>query len=187
MTKQFWWTSCKLGNKVSQRMTKYCTNIGEECSRKLQRFTNIYKSIIIYANNEYSTTLFIWANESFHHFIETILEQKYLCNTPKAKLSYETVQYSYVTQNWIQFSWSTVTVFCSLSNHIFQVSKNIFSYENESHNVEESSNGILEKYSGSPLFLSWIYQQQITDKIDKVELWSTKQVSSRPSCKDFNE
>ena len=94
MTKQFWWTRYKLGNKVSQRMTKYCTNIGEECSRKLQRFTNIYKSIIIYANNEYSTTLFIWANESFHHFIEINLEQKYLCNTPKAKLSYEAVQLS---------------------------------------------------------------------------------------------
>ena len=62
MTKQFWWTRYKMGNKVSQRMTKYCTNIGEECSRKLQRFSNICKIITNYGNNKYLITLFIRAN-----------------------------------------------------------------------------------------------------------------------------
>ena len=88
MTKQFWWKRYKMGNKESQRMTKYCTNIGEECSRKLQRFSNICKIITNHANNKYLITLFIRANKSFDNFIDTYLGQKYLCNTPKAKLSY---------------------------------------------------------------------------------------------------
>ena len=93
MTKQFWWKRYKMGNKlVSQRMTKYCTNIGEECSRKLQRFSNICKIITNHANNKYLITLFIRANKSFDNFIDTYLGQKYLCNTPKAKLSYKAVK-----------------------------------------------------------------------------------------------